>query len=119
MNSLPAPVWPVVVLAVVQFGDGLMCLKPMAFIADCFERVNWPRRYWWVMPPIKFAATVGLIAGIWIPYLAAVTSVTLVLYFLCAIGAHILAGDYSRYLFLNASSMLVLCIAVTVYSFLL
>jgi hypothetical protein len=96
-----------------------MCLKPLSFIADCFERVNWPRRLWWLMPPIKFAATAGLIAGIWLPYLGAITSVALVLYFLCAIAAHLRAGDYSRYLFLNASSMLVLCIGVTVYSFVL
>jgi hypothetical protein len=39
------------VLALVQFGDGLMRLKPMAFIADCFERVDWPRRYWRLVPP--------------------------------------------------------------------
>jgi len=117
MNSLPHPVWPVVVLAIIQFGDGLMCLKPAAFIADCFERVNWPRRYWWLMPPIKFAATAGLIAGIWLPYLAAVTSVALVVYFICAVAAHLIARDFSRYLFLNASSMLLACIVVTVFCF--
>ena len=119
MNSFPHPLWPVIALAIVQFGDGLMCLKPVAFVADCFEHVNWPRRYWWVMPPIKFAAAAGLILGIWIPYLAAITSVALVLYFICAVAAHLIARDYSRYLFVNASSMLAACVAVTLYCFVL
>src|SRR5690606_28527057 len=69
MSALPDPVWPVLVLAVIQFGDGLLCLRPVAFVAACFEGVGFPRRWWWIMPPIKFAAAAGLIAGIWIPYL--------------------------------------------------
>jgi len=61
------------------------------------------------MPPIKFAVAAGLILGIWAPYLAAIASVSLVVYFICAVAAHLIAHDYSRYLFLNASSMLGLC----------
>jgi DoxX-like family len=118
MTLLPDPVWPVLVLAVVSFGDGLMCIRPLPFIAKCFEDVRWPRRYWWVMPPIKFAAALGLVTGIWIPVLGLVTNIALVAYFVIAIGMHVRARDFGRTLFLNATGMLLFCIGVLVYSFL-
>jgi hypothetical protein len=118
MTLLPVPVWPVVVLAVISFGDGLMCIRPLPFIAKCFDDVGWPRRYWWVMPPIKFAAAFGLVAGIWIPVLGLVTNVALVAYFIIAIGMHIWARDIGRTLFLNATGMLLVCVGTLVYSFL-
>ena len=71
------------------------------------------------MPPIKFAAAAGLRAGLWIPYLAAVTTAALVVYFVCAIAAHIRAHDFGRTLFLNATGMLATCVGVGVYSFLI
>lgn len=119
MSTFPDPVWLVVVLALVQAVDGVMCLKPVPFIAKCFEDVNFPRRLWWLTPPIKFAAAAGLIAGIWIPYLGSVTSVALVAYFLVAITMHIRARDFGRNLFVNATGMLVLCVAVALFGFVL
>jgi hypothetical protein len=118
MTLLPDPVWPVVVLAVISFVDGLLCVKPVPFIAKCFEDVRIPRRYWWLLPPVKFAATAGLVAGIWIPFLGLVTTAALVLYFCVAIGFHIRARDFGRNLFVNATGMLVLCVATLVWSFL-
>lgn len=118
MFAGPDPIWPVVVLAVIQAGDGAMCVKPLPFIVECFENVNWPRRLWWLMPVIKFAAAAGLVLGIWVPYLAAVTCAALVLYFVVAIGMHIAARDFGRNLFLNATGMLLICAATGVYSFL-
>jgi hypothetical protein len=118
MTLLPDPVWPVVVLAVISFGDALLCLRPVPFIEKCFDDVGFPRRYWWLMPPIKFAAAAGLIAGIWIPFLGLITTAALVLYFCVAISMHIRARDFGRNLFLNATGMLVLCVATLVWSFL-
>ncbi|MFC8683011.1 DoxX family protein [Microbacterium ureisolvens] len=118
MTLLPDPVWPVVFLAAISLGDGLLCLKPARFIARCFEDVGWPRRLWWIMPPIKFAAAGGLVAGIWIPGLAALTTVCLVAYFVVAIAMHIRARDFGRNLFVNATGMLVICVATGVYCFL-
>lgn len=118
MTLLPDPIWPVVILAAICIGDGILCLKPAAFIAQCFEDVHWPRRYWRLMPPIKFAAAAGLIAGIWVPSLGLLTTACLILYFLVAISAHIRARDFGRNLFLNATGMLLICIATLVYSFL-
>ena len=118
MLTLPDPVWPVIALALLTAIDAVLCLKPAAFIAACFEAVRWPRRLWWTMPIIKLAAVAGLVAGIWVPYLGATTSLALVLYFLLAVAAHLRAHDLGRNLFANASGMLLICIAVTVFCFL-
>ncbi|WP_350348437.1 DoxX family protein [Agromyces sp. G08B096] len=118
MTALPDPVWPVLVLAVIQLGDGILCSKPVAFIAQCFRDVGWPERWWWVMPPLKFAAAAGLVLGVWVPWLGALTAAALVAYFVVAIAMHIRARDFGRNLFLNATGMLVLCVAVLVWCFL-
>jgi hypothetical protein len=115
----PDPVWPVVLLALTQLVDAALCLQPVPFIAQCFEVVGWPRRLWWLMPPIKVAAACGLIIGIWVPYLGAITCVALVLYFLTAIALHIRARDFGRNLFINASGMLAFCAVVGVACFLM
>ena len=96
-----------------------MCLKPARFIAECYQGVNWPRRYWWLMPPIKFAAAAGLIAGIWIPGLGVVATVCLILYFVVAIAMHVRARDFGRNLFLNATGMLLICVATLLFCFLI
>ena len=118
MTWLPDPVWPVVVLAVIQVVDGLICLRPIEPIARCFADVGFPRRWWWLFPVIKFAAAAGLLAGIWLPGLGLVTSAALVAYFVLAVGAHVRARDFGRNLFVNATGMLVVCVAVLIACFL-
>ncbi|QGH69677.1 DoxX family protein [Pseudactinotalea sp. HY158] len=117
MTLLPDPVWPVAALALICLIDGLLCLKPVQFIADCFRDVGWPRRLWWIMPVIKFAATGGLVAGIWIEGLGLLTSACLVAYFIGAIAMHVRARDFGRNLFLNASTMLAICAGVLIWCF--
>ena len=118
MTPLPDPMWPVIVLAAVQLSDAALCVKPVAFVAECFDDVRFPRRLWWIMPPIKVAAALGLIAGIWIPYLGLVTTLALVAYFVVAISMHVRARDFGRNLFVNATGMLAICVAVLVWCFL-
>ncbi|MEV3858617.1 DoxX family protein [Streptomyces sp. NPDC050095] len=110
------PWWPLAALAVVQLGDAVMCLKPMAFIASCLSDVGLPRRYWPLLPPLKTAAAAGLVGGIWLPPLAVLTCAALVLYFLIAITMHVRARDFGRNLFLNASGSLALCVATLVFA---
>ena len=119
VTLLPDPRWPVVVLAIISAADGIACIKPAPFIAQCFRDVRWPRRWWWIMPPIKFAAAAGLLAGIWVPGLGLLTTLALVAYFVIAIGMHIRACDLGRNLFVNATGMLLLCVACLVWCFLL
>ncbi len=71
-----------------------------------------------MMPVIKFAAALGLVAGIWIPGIGLLTSVCLVIYFVGAIAMHIRARDFGRNLFVNALGMLLMCTAVFVWCFL-
>jgi hypothetical protein len=117
MTLLPEPICPVVGLALIQLADGILCIRPVAFVAQCFEDVRWPRRYWWLMPPVKFAAAAGLIAGIWIVYLGVVTCAALGLYFVVAITMHIAARDFGRNLFMNAAEMLLIGVATLVFCF--
>ncbi|GAA4422419.1 DoxX family protein [Georgenia halophila] len=116
--EFPDPVWPVIVLALIQLVDGLLSVGPVTFVARCFNDVGFPRRYWRLAPLVKLAATVGLVLGVWVPYLAFVTSVALVAYFVVAISFHVRARDFGRNLFVNATGMLLICLAVTVFCFL-
>ncbi|MFD7072673.1 DoxX family protein [Nocardioides sp. NPDC059952] len=118
VRDVPEPWWPVVLLAVIQIGDAAMCFKPVGFIARCFTDVGLSRALWPVMPWVKVAATAGLVAGVWVPYVGALTSAALVVYFVCAVSAHVRARDFGRNLALNASLSLVLCVAVFVFCFL-
>ncbi len=106
------PWWPVVLLAAIQVVDGVLCLGPVSFVAACLDDVRFPRRFWWVLSPIKFAAAAGLLLGLWVPHLALVTACCLVAYFVAAIGGHLRARDLGRNLAVNALGMLVLCVAV-------
>lgn len=117
LSAFPALVWPVLVLAGVQIVDGVLSVRPAAFVAQCLADVGWPRAYWRALPVLKFAAAAALVAGLWVPYLALLTTAALVAYFVSAIGLHIRAQDYGRNLFVNASGMLVLCVAVFVGEF--
>ncbi|MFY1686685.1 DoxX family protein [Plantactinospora sp. WMMB782] len=115
---LPDPVWPVVALALVQIVDALFCVRPVAFVRRCLTNVGFPRRYWRLLTPLKLAAAAGLLLGIVVPYLGLVTSAALVGYFGVAITMHIRRRDFGRDLFLNATGMLLICVAVTWWSFL-
>ncbi|MBC6462673.1 DoxX family protein [Actinomadura sp. HBU206391] len=110
------PWWPLAGLAVIQFGDAAMCLKPVGFIRACLQDVGFPRRYWRLLPVLKTAAAAGLVVGIWAPPLAVLTTAALVVYFLIAITMHIRARDFGRNLFLNATGMLILCAAALIFT---
>lgn len=109
------PWWPAAGLAATQVVDAALCVKPVPFIVQCLIDVGFPQSRWWLLPPVKCAAAVGLVAGIWIPAIGFATTVALVVYFVLAVVMHIRAKDFGRNLFVNASGMLVLCIAMAVF----
>jgi DoxX-like protein len=117
MRWLPDPAWPVLVLALITAVDAVLCIKPVAFIAQCFRDVHFPERWWWVTPWVKGAAVVGLVAGIWVPVLGTVTSIALVAYFVVALSFHVRARDFGRNFYLNAMGMLLICLFVLWFSF--
>jgi hypothetical protein len=114
---LPTPAWPVLVLALIQLVDAYWSWRPVRFVAECLEAVRFPRRFWPILTPLKAAAAGGLILGVWVPYLGALTTACLIAYFCVAIAMHIRARDFGRNLFVNANGMLVICVAVFLYSF--
>jgi hypothetical protein len=93
---IPDPVWAAPALAAFQFVDAAFAWRPMRFVQQCFEDVRVPHHYWWVFTPIKFAAGVGLLAGLWIPYLGAITAAALVVYFVLAVWSHVRVRDIGR-----------------------
>ena len=111
------PTWPLYVLAAIQLGDAVVSFKPMTFVAECFDDVNFPRQYWWVVTPIKGTAAIGLLVGVWVPEIGLAACLGLVLYFVLAIGAHVRARDFGRNLFVNATGMLLLTAGATYVCF--
>lgn len=109
------PWWPLAALAAIQLADAAMCWKPVTFIRDCLSDVAFPQRWWPILTPLKLAAAAGLVAGIWVWPLALLTCVALVCYFLVAIAMHVRAHDLGRNLFVNATGMLALCAAATIF----
>lgn len=109
------PWWPLLVMALIQVADAVMCLRPMAFIETCLQGVRFPNRWWWVLPPLKFATAAGLVVGIWQPPLALLTAAGLVAYFVIAAAMHIRAGYVGRDFWLNCLGMLSLSVALLVF----
>jgi len=105
------PWWPLAAVATIQIADGILSLKPEPFIADCLEGVRFPRRLWWMLPPIKFSAAAGLVAGIWLEPLAVLTAAALVAYFVVAAVMHVRARDFRRHLYVNCLGMLAVSVA--------
>jgi hypothetical protein len=108
------PWWPLAALAMIQLGDAVISYEPVRFVRQCLLDVGFPARFWKTLPVVKVAAAAGLIGGIWISPLAVVTCAALVCYFLVAITMHVRARDFGRNLFVNATGMLVLCVATLV-----
>jgi DoxX-like family len=106
------PVWPATLLAGAQFVDAVLCAVPAPFVTQCLDDVGFPPRYRFVIAPIKAAAGAGLVGGIVVPGLGALTGGALVAYFFLAVGMHVRAGDLGRNL-VSASGLLVAAGAVT------
>lgn len=110
--------WAPSLLALILLGDVAISLRPVGFIRQCLESVELPQRWWWVLIIIKLLAAAGLIAGIWIPGVAFAANVGVIAYFLCAAIAHIRAGATGTAFRVNCLGMLVLSIALLIFSYL-
>jgi hypothetical protein len=102
---IPEPVWAAPVLAVVQLADAVFCAIPLRFVTDCLDDVRLPHRYRPLLPWLKLAAAVGLLAGMWIERLGALTAFGVTVFFALAVGAHIRVRDIGLN-FVNATVLL-------------
>ncbi|MEU6961298.1 DoxX family protein [Streptomyces chrestomyceticus] len=117
LSELPSPVWPVLILLVIQAGDAVMMVRPPKFIVGCLEGVRFPRDWWWVLTTAKAASVVGLAVGLRVPGVAMTTTAAIVVYFLAAGAAHIRARALNSAFWVNCLGMLLLSLAVLVVSF--
>jgi len=96
MTIIADPVWPVLLLAAVQFVDAAMCWRPVDAVRRCLDDVHAPPFVLRLLTPIKLAAGAGLLAGLVVPYLGVLTCAALVAYFAIAVSMHIRARDLRR-----------------------
>lgn len=118
MTLLPDPWWLSAGLAVVLFFDAVASIRPPKFIQQCLDGVGFPRDWWWALIVIKLAATVGLVAGIWIPGVGLATNAAVILYFLAAAYSHIRARFLKQEFWVNCLGMLLLAVLALVFGFL-
>ena len=81
-------------MAVVQVVDAIANEIPRRFVKAHLDHLGVPDRLRPVLPMIKIATAVGLLAGVRSPRIAAVTSASLVAYYAAAVRFHQLSGDH-------------------------
>jgi hypothetical protein len=81
-------------LAGFQAVDAVACAIPMPFIKADLDRIGCPERLQRALPMIKGASAIGLVGGLRMPRLGALSSAALVAYFAAAIGFHVHARDH-------------------------
>jgi hypothetical protein len=82
-------------LGVYMAASAVADVKPVAFVAQTLDAVNFPRDYRWIFTPIKAAAAIGLFSARWFPGLGRLTTAMCTLYFLLAVAFHVRARDVS------------------------
>ena len=80
-------------LAVFQAVDAVACAAQVPPIKKSLDSVGCPENVRRVLPAVKGAAAVGLLAVKWFPGLARLTTAMLTLYFALAVGAHVRVRD--------------------------
>lgn len=117
MTLLPDLWWPSAALALILASDAAMSIRPLRFIRDCLDGVNFPREWWWTLVVIKSLAVVGLVAGIWLPGVGFAANVGVVVYFCSAAAAHLRARNTGQAFWINCLGMLLISAAAFVVSF--
>jgi hypothetical protein len=79
--------------ALFQIGDAVACAIPVDYIRRDLDRIDCPDSIRRALPTIKLASATGLLLGLRWPRLGRLTAISLVAYFLAAIGFHVRAKD--------------------------
>ncbi len=99
-------------LAALQAGDAVACATSAAPVKKALDDVGLREDLRPILPVVKAASAVGLLAVFRFPGLARLTTFMLTLYFVLAVGFHVKARDWSPGLG-AASSFLALYAAMT------
>jgi DoxX-like family len=81
-------------LAALQAGDAVACAARLAPIEKVLDDVGLPAELRPIIPAVKAASAVGLLAVFRFPALARLTTVMLTVYFAVAVGAHVRVRDW-------------------------
>ncbi|WP_213815522.1 DoxX family protein [Glaciihabitans sp. dw_435] len=105
-----------VLLALVMLGSGMMKLVRAPRIVTAMAAVHVTPSQMSVLGIVELLATVGLIAGIWLPPIGLAAAIGTVLYFAGAILAHLRAHDPDRngaiaFLALAAATLTLIAVA--------
>jgi hypothetical protein len=90
-------------LAVNQAGDAVACAMKLAPVTKAFDAVGLAPELRPVIPVVKAASAVGLLAVYRFPRLARLTTFMLTVYFVLAVAFHVKAKDFSPGLVAAAS----------------
>ena len=80
-------------LLAIQAGDAVACAIPLGLIRRDLDRLGCPPAVQRAIPVVKAASVAGLLAGTARPAVGRMTTMALLGYFACAIGAHARARD--------------------------
>ena len=81
-------------LAIFQVVDAVANAIPRRYVEAHLDHLGVPRNLRPALPVIKVTSTVGLLLGLEIPRLGAVTAASLIAYYAAAAGFHLLAHDH-------------------------
>jgi len=81
-------------LAAAQVVDAIANEIPRRYVARHLDHLGVPARVRPLLPVIKVSSAAGLVIGIKVPRLGALTAVSLVAYYAAAARFHLLAGDH-------------------------
>lgn len=83
----------IIAFAAFQLGDAVACAIPLDYIRRDLDNIGCPDSIRRALPSIKAASATGLLLGRRWPLIGRMTALSLVAYFLAAIGFHVRAKD--------------------------
>jgi len=83
-----------IVLAAIVLFSGIGKLRNDPHIVKVIhETVGVPMKYFPALAACELAAAIGLVLGVWLPFLGIAASIGLVIYFVGAVVSHLRVGD--------------------------
>jgi len=73
--------------------SGIAKLRQDPKVVRAIQVVGVPLKWFPLLAACEFAGALGLIVGIWLPWAGLAASIGLVIYFVCAVVAHLRVGD--------------------------
>lgn len=110
-------IWLAVVLIVVLGADAIACIGPIPYIRNDLERLGCSETVIRTIPIVKIAAVVGLVIGLWVPWIGALAAAGMLVYFVFALDYHRRAKD-SIDKYLPAVGFMALIAVVMIVSYL-